>query len=439
MTPIEKLPWFHLVAGVFFRVGPLGGARTTLLLLLISAGAGCGGGGQHAGGFDGRRGYGGSGDYGYDLAASRAEARGYRARAARDYPAPGSADDPWGPYIRRAAARHQVPERWVREVMRQESGGRQHQADGTLTTSSAGAMGLMQVMPGTYHELRQRYGLGDDPYLPEDNILAGAAYIREMYDRFGSPAFLAAYNAGPARLSAHLAGDAVLADETVNYLANVAPRLGTAFATDAPWHGRKADRAPEENRAYAGGGRFGQDEPASDQAAMADPADRAFDGGGLVTADAPTGRLTGMALAARSAPDGGDTGNAPRDFASVAIAAPRGYASDTPRAQAVPISALLATTAPATRLGDTDNAPLGGWGVQVGAFPDPASSRAAIRLALGQAGRELAGSQPTITPVQREARLYRARLVGLSASDALAACTTLQRGGIGCFTVPPGS
>ncbi|MCC5967787.1 MAG: transglycosylase SLT domain-containing protein, partial [Natronohydrobacter sp.] len=63
--------------------------------------------------------------------------------------------------------------------------------------SHAGAMGLMQVMPGTWAELRAAHQLVDDPFDPRDNILAGAAYLRQMYDRFGSPGFLAAYNAGP--------------------------------------------------------------------------------------------------------------------------------------------------------------------------------------------------------------------------------------------------
>ena len=48
-------------------------------------------------------------------------------------------------------------------------------------------------------ELRARHDLGADPYNPHDNILAGAAYIRELHDRYGSPGFLADYNAGPRR------------------------------------------------------------------------------------------------------------------------------------------------------------------------------------------------------------------------------------------------
>ena len=50
-------------------------------------------------------------------------------------------------------------------------------------------MGLMQIMPKTYAELRARHQLGADAYNPRDNILAGAAYLREMLDRYGSPDF----------------------------------------------------------------------------------------------------------------------------------------------------------------------------------------------------------------------------------------------------------
>jgi len=151
----------------------------------------------------------------------------------RAYAPPGPASDPWGPYVREAAARFRVPETWIREVMRQESGGHQY-IDGQLTTSPAGAMGLMQVMPETYETLREQYGLGDDPYNPHDNILAGTAYIREMYDRYGSPGFLAAYNAGPQRVDQYLATGASLPSETINYLASVAPRLGNDVPMSGP-------------------------------------------------------------------------------------------------------------------------------------------------------------------------------------------------------------
>ena len=135
------------------------------------------------------------------------------------YDPPGPAGDPWGPYIRDASRRFDVPERWIREVMRQESGGR------IGATSPVGAMGLMQVMPGTYRELRSRYGFGDDPYHPYDSIMAGAAYIREMYDLYGSPAFLAAYNAGPRRLEDYLWNNRGLPNETRNYVARIGPNI----------------------------------------------------------------------------------------------------------------------------------------------------------------------------------------------------------------------
>ena len=61
----------------------------------------------------------------------------------------------------------------------------------------------MQVMPGTWLELSVRYGLGLDPFDPNDNIPAGAAYLKEMHDRFGSTGFLAAYHAGPLRYEQH--------------------------------------------------------------------------------------------------------------------------------------------------------------------------------------------------------------------------------------------
>src|SRR5271169_895838 len=144
------------------------------------------------------------------------------------YPPPGPPQDPWGPYVSEAATRYGVPGQWVRAVMRQESDG-QEQA-----VSSAGAMGLMQVMPETYEGLRVRYGLGDDPYDPHNNILAGTAYIREMYDRYGAPGFLAAYNAGPNRVDGYLAGASSLPDETVNYLAAVSPNLGNAVPLSGP-------------------------------------------------------------------------------------------------------------------------------------------------------------------------------------------------------------
>jgi soluble lytic murein transglycosylase-like protein len=150
------------------------------------------------------------------------EAVRYQARARGNYHPPGPPEDPWRPYITEASRKFDVPERWIREVMRVESGGQMYQ-NGSLITSRAGAMGLMQVMPETYDELQARYDLSDDAYDPHNNILAGTAYLREMYDIYGSPGFLAAYNAGPKRLDDYLANMRPLPDETRRYVAMIGP------------------------------------------------------------------------------------------------------------------------------------------------------------------------------------------------------------------------
>lgn len=124
--------------------------------------------------------------------------------------------DRWAPFMAEAAQRFGIPQGWIRQVMRVESGGRST-LDGQPITSPAGAMGLMQLMPQTYAAMRRRYGLGDDPFDAHDNILAGTAYLRQMFERFGD-GFLAAYNAGPGRYQAYLDGRQPLPAETHSYL-----------------------------------------------------------------------------------------------------------------------------------------------------------------------------------------------------------------------------
>ncbi len=130
-------------------------------------------------------------------------------------------------YIAEAARRFGVPAAWIRAVMDAESAG------DVRAVSSKGAMGLMQIMPDTWSELRMRYGFGRDPFDPRDNILAGAAYLREMHDRYGSPGFLAAYNAGPQRYDEYLAGVRALPAETRAYVAMLAPLVGGKPLDDA--------------------------------------------------------------------------------------------------------------------------------------------------------------------------------------------------------------
>lgn len=131
----------------------------------------------------------------------------------------------WEPQIQRASKRFNVPPEWIREVMRIESGGRATWKGGQQITSSAGAQGLMQVMPATYEELRQKHGLGRDPYDPENNIMAGTAYIRELYEMYGSPGFLGAYNAGPGRYRQYVEDGRSLPPETRRYMDVVGPQI----------------------------------------------------------------------------------------------------------------------------------------------------------------------------------------------------------------------
>lgn len=126
----------------------------------------------------------------------------------------------WSAEIDAAAVRCGVPRDWIARVMQAESGGRT-MLDGRAIRSSKGAIALMQLMPATWDEQRRELGLGDDPDLPADNIVAGACYLRRMYDRFGYPGLFGAYNAGPARYAAWLAGEANLPTETMVYLRRV--------------------------------------------------------------------------------------------------------------------------------------------------------------------------------------------------------------------------
>ncbi len=138
------------------------------------------------------------------------------------------AEHPHGTFIAEAAQRFGIPAPWIVAGMRAES------ANDPGAVSHAGAMGLMQVMPGTWAALRARHRLGDDPHDPRDNILAGTAYLREMWDRYGNvAAMLAAYNAGPGRYDAYLETGSALPAETRAYVAALAPLLGSGSSSEA--------------------------------------------------------------------------------------------------------------------------------------------------------------------------------------------------------------
>lgn len=138
----------------------------------------------------------------------------------------------WDDLISEAALKFGIPERWIRAVMRQESGGRTMLGESQPIVSQAGAIGLMQVMPDTYAEMRDQYGLGTDPANPHDNVFAGAAYLKWLRSKYGYPAMFAAYNAGPGALEDHIARGTPLPAETQAYIVRVAGfisgKIGTA-------------------------------------------------------------------------------------------------------------------------------------------------------------------------------------------------------------------
>ena len=320
---------------------------------------------------------------------AREEAARYAAITPRDYRAPGPPWDPWGPYIALASQRFDVPQRWIREVMRVESGGQEY-LDGEPITSPAGAMGLMQVMPQTYQELEAEYGLGSNPYDPLDNILAGTAYIREMYDLFGSPGFLAAYNAGPGTYEEHLTRGMPLPWETRQYVAMIAPRIrGISPAT-------------------------GEEEFAMQSAPVPLPA-------APVTRPPPAVQVAELPEVQRPPPP-------IRPAAPPLPPPPRssgGFHLITP---------ALAETLPPQPPGPST----GKWAIQVGAFDRIETAHAAVAAALRVAPGPLRSAWQMVGSVREADRmLYRARLVGLSRDAALQACEELGRAHTACFVISP--
>lgn len=194
--------------------------------------------------------------------------------------------DPWAAYVTEAARRFAIPERWIRAVMAVESVGN------PAALSSKGAMGLMQIMPYTWDGLRAKHSLGNDPWEPGDNILAGTAYLREMHDRYGSiGAMLAAYNAGPKRYDEYLATGRALPAETVDYIARIMPMIDDTISVErsigaglrpswsrAPLFVARPTVPTDHDRAVADlpSGRPSNGQPIIDLSALVPPSDGLF-------------------------------------------------------------------------------------------------------------------------------------------------------------------
>jgi len=204
--------------------------------------------------------------------------------------------DGYGGAIAEAAQRFGLPAQWIRVVMQAESAGV------ASATSPAGAMGLMQVMPDTYAAMQHRYGLGSNPYDPRDNILAGAAFIRELFDRYGAPGFVAAYNAGPARYERYLRDGRPLPAETVALVAALMPTIGGTLPESQGIAPFDAAPSPEEAPIFVA---RGANAPTDNPGPAGDPSD----------ADGPTlfaaRRLADRRPARLAADDIQSTGSSP--------------------------------------------------------------------------------------------------------------------------------
>jgi membrane-bound lytic murein transglycosylase B len=131
----------------------------------------------------------------------------------------------WDGIVNEASRRFNLPKAWILAVMARESAGRTMLSENQPIVSRAGAVGLMQVLPQTYEVMASENGLGNNPFNARDNIMAGAAYLRWLHQKYGYPAMFAAYNAGPGRLEDHLEHGATLPAETRAYVGGIAKIL----------------------------------------------------------------------------------------------------------------------------------------------------------------------------------------------------------------------
>ena len=127
-----------------------------------------------------------------------------------------ASDTPFGAEIDAAAARHGIDPALLRGLVRQESG------FDPRARSAAGAMGLTQLMPATAASLGVT-----DPFDPEENVMGGAAYLRQQLDRFNGDErlALAAYNAGPGAVLRY--NGVPPYQETMQYISRVLSSAGT--------------------------------------------------------------------------------------------------------------------------------------------------------------------------------------------------------------------
>jgi soluble lytic murein transglycosylase-like protein len=137
----------------------------------------------------------------------------------------------YDPIFEEAGREWNVDPALLRSIAHQESGGNRN------AKSSAGARGVMQIMPPTGGDL----GVTDFND-PAQSIFAGAKYMRQMLDQFKEPALaVAAYNAGPQRIADWQAGKGALPKETAAYVPAVSAHYAKFTKSAAPAPAGKDD------------------------------------------------------------------------------------------------------------------------------------------------------------------------------------------------------
>ncbi|MFG1412805.1 lytic transglycosylase domain-containing protein [Xanthobacter sp. VTT E-85241] len=307
--------------------------------------------------------------------------------------------------IEAAALREALPAAFLTRLIWRESSFRSH------VVSSKGAQGIAQFMPGTAAERGLR-----NPFDPEAALPAAASLLADLQRRFGNLGLAAAaYNAGPARVDAFLAGRSGLPSETRLYV-----RLITGRSAE-DWAAAKRGEKPAPGGPPAG-------KSGADKRSEADKASEARASSDMATAP-ETERKTG---AARGFSDDGKSDDGKSDY---------GKSSDGKTGDGktcLGVVAALRQGEPALA-GTAESPDFAPWGVQVaGAFSKSvalaAYSRAANRFAgvIGERSPMVIGTR---VPGRGRGPFYRVRLPAQTRAEANALCASLHKAGGACIVL----
>jgi len=179
-------------------------------------------------------GVGGTGGYGSAVGGAPHPASGQQVPAGQSLftgAMPVSADQATQQAVGQAAQALGINPEWGMRVQHAETGNEPNAAN---AVSSAGAIGAMQLMPGTAAGLTNPDGTLINPHDPMQNINGGLQYLGQLKQRYGSPVIAtAAYNAGPGRVDDWLAGKKPLPNETINYVGRVFGADGVGMLNSA--------------------------------------------------------------------------------------------------------------------------------------------------------------------------------------------------------------